>query len=500
MRHLGDIVRLNAIRFGNKKAVIFENSALTFAELDASANAVGCRLQNMGISPGDRVAILAENCLGYLPTNFGIMKSGAICVPLNFHCTLYELEHMVRDSGVRLIFFTSAYYDQARTLAARVGGIEFVEINATLLNPHSRPLDPLPARFGEDEPAAIMYTSGTTGTPKGAILPHRALLASAAGIALATRIRHGDRAVVTVPLFHGSGMYVVGCSHLYVGASLVVTRKFVADQVLSLIEQHDVTTFFGVAAQYSMLLDAKGSSAGAPGRLQNGWYGGAPMPVELVKRSQQLWPEVRFQQLYGQTETTITTVLDADDHDRKIGSAGRELSYVEMRVVDGQGQDCPAGIIGEVIVRREAGMSGYFNNPEQTASTIRDGWIYTGDLGFLDDEHFLTLSDRKRDVIISGGENIYPKEIEEVLYAHEAVAEAAVIGIADPKWGEVPMAAVVLRADSDVSTLDLQAWCEERLARYKIPRRWHLTDVLPKTANGKIRKQSLRDMVDALKK
>jgi fatty-acyl-CoA synthase len=495
VRLLGDLSRLNARRFGDETAIFFENERLTFRDLDGGADAIARRLQDIGVAVGERVAILADNCLEYFPIYFAIVKIGAVCVPLNFRCVLEELEHMVRDSGARVLFCTPNYWERAKELAEGSGGeIQLVEIGRHLLAPTSRSLDPLRAPLDENSAATIMYTSGTTGIPKGAVLPHRGLIETSSGIALATGIRHSDRVVITVPLFHGGGLYVVGHSHLYVGASLVITRKFVPGELLDLIERHEATTFFGVAAQYTMLLDIIQKEAVPPGRLRNGWYGGAPMPVELVKRSQQLWPTVRFQQLYGQTETTVVTVLSAEDHDAKIGSAGREIPNVEMRVVDEEGVDCETGVVGEIIVHQAAGMLGYFNNPQQTAATIRDGWIHTGDLGFLDEKRFVTIVDRKRDVILSGGENIYPKEIEEVLYAHDSVLDAAVIGVLDPKWGEVPMAFVVARRDSEQSTELLRSWCETRLARYKIPRRWHFVTDLPKTANGKIQKQLLRDL------
>lgn len=495
MRLLGDISRLNARRFGDEIAIFFDDARLTFRDLDGGADAIARRLQDSGVAVGERVAILAENCLEYLPIYFGIVKIGAVCVPLNFRCVLEELEHMMRDSGARVLFYMPNNWEQAKELAKRSGGeIQLVEIGGYLLAPTSGPLDPPPAPLDENSAATIMYTSGTTGVPKGAVLPHRSLIETSSAIALAAGIRHSDRVIITVPLFHGGGLYVVGHSHLYVGASLVITRKFVPGELLDLIERHGATTFFGVAAQYTMLLDVIQKDRVTPSRLRNGWYGGAPMPVELVKRSQQLWPTVRFQQLYGQTETTVVTVLSAEDHDARIGSAGREIPNVEMRVVDEEGVDCQTGVVGEIIVHQDAGMLGYFNNPQQTAAAIRDGWIYTGDLGFLDERRFVTIVDRKRDVILSGGENIYPKEIEEVLYAHGSVLEAAVIGVLDPKWGEIPMAFVVTRRDTEQSMELLRSWCETRLARYKIPRRWHFVPELPKTANGKIQKQLLRDI------
>ncbi|MDB6085825.1 MAG: hypothetical protein JWN43_3706, partial [Gammaproteobacteria bacterium] len=250
MRLLGDLSRLNARRFGDEVAIFFENERLTFGELDSSADAIARRLQDIGVAAGERVAILAENCLEYLPIYFGIVKIGAVCVPLNFRCVLEELEHMLRDSGARVLFCMPHYWERATELAKRSGGeIQLVEIGAHLLAPTSRPLDPPSAPLDENSAATIMYTSGTTGVPKGAVLPHRGLIETSSGIALATGIRHSDRVVVTVPLFHGGGLYVVGHSHLYVGASLVITRKFVPGELLDLIERHGATTFFGVAAQ-----------------------------------------------------------------------------------------------------------------------------------------------------------------------------------------------------------------------------------------------------------
>jgi fatty-acyl-CoA synthase len=499
VRLLGDVSRLNARRFADRVAIIFENDALTFQELDNGAHAVAHRLQNIGVKKGDRAAILADNCLEYLAIYFGIVKLGAVCVPLNYRCVLEELQHMMRDSGARVLFFLPSYAKIAEKLAEQSSAtIQLVEIGRHLLNPSPNRLTPPLIPIDENDVGTIMYTSGTTGTPKGAMLSHRCLIESSAGIALATGIRASDRVIVTVPLFHGGGLYVVGHSHLYVGASLIIARKFVPGDLLELIDRHGATTFFGVAVQYAMVLDVMQERGAQASRLRNCWYGGAPMPVELVRRSQQLWPSARFQQIYGQTETTAVTVLSADDHNAKMGSAGREMAHVEMRIIDEDNVDCGPGVVGEILVAQSAGMLGYFNNPQQTAATIRDGWVHTGDLGFLDEDRFVTIVDRKRDVILSGGENIYPREIEEVLYTHGSVLEAAVIGVADAKWGEVPMAFVVMRRAGEQIAEDLQSWCENRLARYKIPRRWHLVRELPKTANGKVQKQLLRELAKDL--
>lgn len=495
MRFLGDIARLNAKRFGGETALIFEEQALSFSELNACADGIGRRLLEMGVRIGDRVALLAENCLEFFPIYFGIMKIGAVMVPLNYRCTIAELEHMLRDSTACVLFHTSAFATQAHALYGWAdAGFRLVEINRALLDMQAPPLDELPADFDELATATIMYTSGTTGTPKGAMLPHRALLEGAAATALAARIQHSDRVVVTVPLFHGGGMYVVSHPHLYVGASIVLTARFEPDELFDLIERHGVTTFFGVPAQYGALLD-RCSQTDTRTSLRSAWYGGAPMPVELARRAQAFWPGVQFQQCYGQTETTLISVLAHEDHERKIGTVGRELPHLQIRIVDERGDECPIGVVGEIVVSKNAGMIGYFNNPVQTAETVREGWIHTGDLGFLDEDRFLTLVDRKKDMIISGGENVYPKEIEEVIFARGGIIEVAVIGAQDAKWGEVPVGFVVVGKGSWITAAELQSWCEERLARYKVPRQWRFVDELPRTANGKVRKTELRELL-----
>ena len=493
MRFLGDLFRLNARRFGNKPALIFEDQVASFEDLDRYAVSIGNLLLEHGVVSGDRVVLLAENCFEFMPIFHGIVKIGAVSVPLNYRCTAKELEYMLADSAPSAVFYTDAQTAMIDALADSLHGVRLFRIEQALLRGSATPLPPLPVDFDENHAALIMYTSGTTGTPKGAALPHRAIVEQMAATALAMGVREPDIVLVTVPLFHGGGMFVVSHPHFYVGASVVLTARYKAEEVIGLVDRHDITTFFGVPSQFTMLINTVQAGA-VPRSLTKAIYGAAPMPLELIRRSQQFWPGIRFTQAYGQTEVTLTTVLSPEDHDRKISTVGRELPNVEMRVVDGQGRDCPPLIVGEIVVNAEAGMIGYLNNPQQTRDTIRDGWIYTGDLGFLDENGFLTLSGRKRDVIVSGGENIYPKEIEEVLAQHPAVSEVAVVGGPDEKWGEVPVAFVIGRGDA-VTPVDLEEWCTQRLARYKIPRNWQFVADFPRTANGKIRKAELQKLL-----
>lgn len=502
MRLLGDMSRLNARRFPDKTAFICRDEALTFGEADLLANRIANGLMAIGVTPGDRVAILATNGLHYFPISFGSAKSGAVFVTLNFRCTLDELAFMVDDSGSRLLFFSSEFKEAAEELLQRCPTLETIaDVDVTFVGagvaPGAAPFADQPetepaVALDETAPFDITYTSGTTGRPKGVVLSHRAILSSACQVALGTGLRHEDRALVAVPLFHGGGLTVLGHSHLYLGASLVIMDRYVPAEAMAQMRAHDVTTFFGVATQYAMLLDLPELSTEALPRLRNAWYGAAPMPVELVNRVRAAWPSVELIQIYGQTETTVISVLDSESHATKLGSAGRELPGIEMRVVDDDGVDVPPGSVGEIVVRREFGMSGYFNNPEQTAEVIRGDWVFTGDMARIDEDRFITLVDRKRDVILSGGENIYPKEIEEILYQDDAVMEAAVIGISDPKWGETPLAFVVARRDRTIDLDRLEALCASQLARFKVPRNWLEVEELPRTTNGKVRKNVLR--------
>jgi acyl-CoA synthetase (AMP-forming)/AMP-acid ligase II len=499
---VNELSRLNARRFPNKVAIVCNGRSMTFGQVDELANRVANALLAGGVQHGDRVAFLAFNCLEYIPLMFGIVKTGAMCVPLNFRLTADELAHMLTDSGAETLFFGPEFQDMADVLRARLPRMsKFIGIGhdagcASSLDSLTRgnvAREPAVA-IDEDDGLFVMYTSGTTGRPKGAVQTHRALVEQISQIALVTRVTHHDVALVTIPLFHGGGMCTVALPHLYMGARVVVMPRFDAGASLELIEREGITTFSGVPSQYTMLLDVPNIPRFDTRSLRSAVYGGAPMPIEVLTRALELWPQVKFFQTYGQTETQLVTILDPEEHVTHFGATGREFPGVEMRVVDERGIDVPAGAIGEIIVRRETGMKEYFGNPEQTAETIHDGWIYTGDLARIDEDRYITIVDRKRDVILSGGENIYPKEIEEVLCIHPAVLEAAVVGAADPKWGEVPWAYIVLRSDADAdSNHHLEEWCAARLGRYKLPKRWEFVEELPKTANGKIRKTVVRD-------
>lgn len=482
--------------------MVFGERRMTYGELNDEANRVAHALLSLGVRQGEKVALLAVNCPEYLPVYFGVVKVGAVFVSLNFRYAPEEFVYVLGDSEAVVLLHGQEFRPAVQAIRSRLPGLRsVVEIGAdpapseelsyaALLSrqPASEPSVPVE----EDDECGIFYTSGTTGRPKGAVHSHRSLLESTVQIALATRVGAWDVVLVTTPLFHGGGLLVATQPHLYMGARVVILPRFDPAAALETMAREGVTTFFGVPSQYTMLLEVADQGRYDLRSLRAAWYGAAPMPLEVLKRCLAMWPRVGFYQLYGQTETTLITVLGPEEHDAKLGATGRALVGVEMRVVDEAGREVPPDAVGEVVVRREHGMKGYHRQPGETREVIRGGWIHTGDLARVDEDGYITLVDRKRDVIISGGENIYPKEIEEVLYGHPAVLEAAVVGVPDHKWGEVPCAFVVAREGQGVSPDDLTRWCEGRLARYKWPRQWRFVEELPKTANGKVRKNVLR--------
>ncbi|MCC7286556.1 MAG: long-chain-fatty-acid--CoA ligase [Burkholderiaceae bacterium] len=503
MRIVGDISRLNGLRFPRKTALRFGGDSLTFAQADTFANRAANVLREAGVQPGDRVALLSLNRLDYLPLLFATAKCGALCVPLNFRCSVDELAFMLADSQTATLLVGPGFESAGLALSERVPCLKTLLPLAPTAALGARPsLRECMAQAGDEVPQVavdeedgvfILYTSGTTGQPKGVVLSHRSIVEGACQTALAAGVRHEDTALVTVPLFHGGGLAVVSMSHLYLGASLVIHEKFDPAESLAAVASEGVTTFFGVPSQLFAVLEHPAMAHAALGPLRALWYGAAPMPPVLFERLQQRLPGIDFVQTYGQTETTLSACLGPEEHRTKPGATGRELPGIEYRVVDDDCRDVPPGGIGEILVRRDTGMLGYYGNPEQTAATIRDGWIHTGDLARIDEDRYITVVDRKRDVILSGGENIYPKEIEDLLLQHPAVAMAAVIGVPDERWGEVPKAFVIRRDGAAAGVAALESWLLQRLARYKRPRHWEFVDALPQTATGKVRKNELRE-------
>jgi len=474
---------------------------LTYAQLGARAAALAAYLRQQGIGPGDRVALYAANVREYLEALHAVYWAGAVTVPVNYKLHARELEYVLRDSGAALLLVSPELAPAATPVAppgTRVLVLGTPAYEQALRQP------PLPVQErAPDDLASLFYTSGTTGRPKGVMQTHRNLLAmTACYFTDVDDVDARDAMVYAAPMSHGAGLY--NFAHVLRGARHVVPASggFEPAELLDLARRVGRLVLFAAPTMVKRLVDhveAGDGAAGASG-FKTLIYGGGPMYVDDLQRAlATLGP--CLVQIYGQGESPMTITALAREHllDRahprwlqRIASVGVAQSLVEVRVVDAAGAPLPVGEVGEVVVRGETVMPGYWNNPEASAQALQGGWLHTGDTGCLDADGFLTLKDRSKDLVISGGSNIYPREVEEVLLAHPSVSEVAVIGQPDAEWGEVPVAFVVARAGAAPDSAALDAWCLAQMARFKRPRHYHWVAALPKNSYGKVLKTALR--------
>ncbi len=441
-------------------------------------------LRRRGLAQGDRVAFAMKNCPEYYEVLFACWHAGLTAVPMNAKLHARELAYIQENSGAKLSCVTPDL-ESAAPAAISVASREFAQL---------RQAEPMPAAdTAPDDVAWLFYTSGTTGVPKGAMLTHRNLLfATQAYYADIDRLGPGDSILHAAPMSHGSGLY--GVPHVAAGALNVIPESggFEPDEIFRLIAAHHGVSFFAAPTMIVRLLASPAAGGADLTNLKTITYGGAPMYVADCERAIELFGP-RLYQLFGQGESPMTiTGLPQSDHAarRNLETCGFARTGVEVRVVDDEDRDLPPGEVGEIVTRSDCVMAGYWENAQATAQTLRGGWLHTGDLGSLDAAGYLTIRDRSKDMIISGGANIYPREIEEVLLRHPAVAECSVVGRPHPEWGEEVVAFVVRRAA--VSPQELDALCLEHIARFKRPRAYRFVESLPKNNYGKVLKTELR--------
>ena len=440
----------------DKTFLLFEGKEFSYREIDERSSRVAAKLIGEGVKRGDNVAVFMENRPEFIHAWFGIMKAGAAMVPINPVLKGPEVEYIRENSESRLML-TGKHFDE---------GFE------------ADPID-LPEGDGSDL-AAIVYTSGTTGKPKGAMLTHSSYLWDAEAIVKHAQMTEEDRFLCILPLFHVNAQVVTTLAPMVAGGSMVLTPKFSPVDFLETLATSEATAFSGVPTVYAILNNMPGLEKYDLSRLRFCICGAAPMPVEVFETFEKKFNAV-IMEGYGLTEGTCASSVNPLDK-RKIGSIGLPLEGQEMKIED-----------GEICIKGPNLMQGYYKNPEATAAAIRDGWLHTGDLGRVDEDGYYYIAGRKKEMIIRGGENIYPKEIEEVLYQHPAVAEAAIVGLPDEKWGEEVAAFLVTK--EELGEEAIFAYCQEKLADYKCPKRVIFRKELDKTATGKIQKHRLRESV-----
>jgi O-succinylbenzoate-CoA ligase len=478
----------------------------SFRDWNARSNRTAGALRSLGVRKADRVALLQMNSIEYIESFFALAKLGAICVPLNWRLVPDELAFILRDSGASTLLFGGEFLGSAEALQRRGGGENGTAVTRWIHvgNDSDRPAwalsyDALQAAAGEDEPEIggaeddtlyIMYTSGTTGLPKGAVHTHDTAIWSVLTINSTVDLRLGDRYLVSLPLFHVGALTPL-TSNVHRGVASVVMRSFDAARSWDLIESEAITVALKVPSMLVFMLQVHDPAKHAHRHLRWILSGAAPVPVSLIEAYAKIGIEIH--QIYGLTESCgPACVISAADALRKAGSTGKAFFHTDVRVVDEAGADVRPGQSGEVIVRGRHVMKGYWNRPEATAEAVRDGWLRSGDVATVDDEGFVFIQDRIKDMIISGGENVYPAEVESVLMRHPQIVEAAVIGQPSEKWGESPVAIVVPKG-RDLDAAGVVSFCKDKLARYKQPVSVYFIDQIPRNPSGKILKRVLRE-------
>jgi long-chain acyl-CoA synthetase len=491
--NLASLLTASAERFPDSVAIRLGEVELSYSELDRASGRLATLLGEKGLQPGDRVGVMLPNVLEFPISYYGVLRAGGVVVPMNVLLKRREIAFYLEDSGAKLLLSWYGFGDEAREGAADAG-VEPIEVEpetfAELLG--DREPDTKLAETDEEDTAVILYTSGTTGKPKGAELTHLNLTRNAQIASETTcEVQEGNVVLGSLPLFHSFGQTVSMNASLRVGATLTLLPKFDPGDALEIMGRDGVTHFYGVPTMYGALLHHPDRDQHDTSALRICITGGAPMPVEVLRGFEDAF-ECELLEGYGLSETSPVASSNHPGRPRKAGSIGTPLREVEMKVVDENDSEVPQGEVGEIVIRGHNVMKGYWEKPDATEEAMRGGWFHTGDMARIDEDGYFFIVDRKKDMIIRGGYNVYPREVEEILYEHPKVREAAVLGIPHDQWGEEIGAAVVLHEGEEVAPEELGEYVKERIAAYKYPRLVWFMDDLPKGPTGKILKRDIQ--------
>jgi long-chain acyl-CoA synthetase len=499
LQTLPDLLRMRARLDPDGPFVSHAGRGFTYGEFDARTDVLAGGLAELGVGPGDVVSVFLPNCLEFLEAWWAILKAGAVFGPINPAYVGAEAGYVLDHSRAVAVVTNANGASVIEPVRAGLEGLRDVILvdgdgngGVSLDELATRGSGPPPVSRAHDDLTAILYTSGTTGKPKGAMLSHRNLLVNAAQGAELVPLGAGERVGMLLPLFHANAQVVTTIIPLLIGCEVVMWEKFSASKFWATVDECRPVTISAVPTILAAVLNAPGAPDGGSS-LRYVICGAAPLSVELLRAFEERF-RIRILEGFGMTETGCIASINPYYGDRKVGSIGLPIRGQEMKIVDQEtGETSGPGNYGEIVMRGPNIMLGYLHNPEATADTIRDGWLHSGDIGYMDEDGYFFIVDRTKDMIIRGGENIYPREIEEVIYEHSAVLECAVIGIPDEVRGEEILAVVVAREGETIDADELGAFIAERLAKYKLPKQVVLRDELPKTPTGKISKGPLRD-------
>ena len=501
-----DIIYRNALMYPEREAFVYGKERITFSEFNARTNSLIHALWSMGVKKGDVLGVVSWNCLEYLDVYGAAMKGGFVISPINVRLKTDELEYLINYSKANTLFVGPEMVELVNSLKPRLPNVKnFISFEGQaprmschrdLLAKYSR--EEPDVQVTEDDPLYIIYTSGTTGVPRGALFTQGGSREDIRTKVLEKALEPGDTYVILIPLFHVIVSEMLAL--FYIGDRSVIIKFFDPAETLKTIQDEKATDIFVVPTHLAAMLalpDVKKYDVSSVKRVS---YGGSPIPIELLEKALTVFGPI-FVQAYGQSECSIITYLRREDHDvldkspeekKILNSCGRPCIDTHLRIVDEKENDVATGEIGEIIILSKHNMIGFWQKPEDTAATIINDWVHTGDVGYCDEKGYIYIVDRKRDMIISGGENVYSREVETILYQHPAVAECAVIGVPDPYWVEHVHGVVVLKKGATVTPDELIAFCKKRLAGYKAVKSVEIVDALPKNSTGKILKKELR--------
>ncbi len=510
-RTISDVVRHQARTQGDAVVFTFGDDAMSYARLDRDSNRAANGLASLGVGKGDRIAYMGKNSHLYFEILVGAAKLGAVMTPVNWRLAAPEVLYVLNDCQAKILFVGPEFGEMAEKIGPEIKHVTKIfgsegAVGEVPGYPAWRDgfddTDPMADCAGDDD-ALQLYTSGTTGNPKGAVLTHGSIFSSRADdideddMFDWQKTEPGEANLLAMPCFHISGSGT-GLAVMFRGTSAIVLPEYDPTQALELLENYNIAKIFMVPAAIQIMLNHPRVREVDFSSLKYITYGASPIPLELMKQSIEIFG-CGFVQMYGMTETSGTIVaLNPEDHDpngnEKMRSVGKPLQGVEIKIVDEDGKEVPVREVGEIATRSTKNMKGYWNMPEATADTIdADGWLRTGDAGYLDEDGYLYIHDRVKDMIISGGENIYPAEVENVVYSHPKVADVAVIGVPDEKWGEAVKACVVVKEGESLDEAELIAFAREHIAGYKCPKSVDFIPALPRNPSGKILRRELRE-------
>ncbi|WP_312473367.1 long-chain fatty acid--CoA ligase [Neobacillus sp.] len=505
--NIGSLLSQTSRKYPELLAIECEGRSYTYRQFNEEVNRLAHGLLEQGVNKGDKFALMMKNSEHFVFTFFAAAKIGAVVVPINFRLTTTEVQYILEQSDAAIVVCDKEF---EQTIAEAKQGtivrqvitvgepetVGFYSYEKVLSNNISEP----EVEVSETDDVEILYTSGTTGRPKGALFDHSQIFKVGISVVINMEIGQHERILHLAPLFHSAQLNLFLISGVALGSTHIIHRDFHPVKTLQAIQEHKITHLFAVPAMYNFLLQVPNAADYDLSSIKRVGYGAAPMAPELVRRSMELFKTDQFYNLCGLTEAGPGGILlDPEGHKLHLGKGGKPIFMTETRVVNEEGRDVLPGVIGEFIVRSPMVMKEYYKKPDETKSTLKDGWLYTGDLATIDDEGYITLVDRKKDMIISGGENVYSVEVEGVLFEHSDILDAAIIGLPDEVWGEAVCAVIVPKEGAVIDEAELRSFCRQKLAGYKVPRKIFIEPQLPRNASGKILKYQLRQSINQMK-